>query len=220
MNYDRRADRLIGLVAAAAIVVAVIAGVAWSLTGDDSADSASALDAPEGPVADASCALDVSDVVLAVRDEAAGRLAASGATVTALPPAADLGDGEAGLPVENAAMINCPLTTGRLSLRGGLRFDVAGRATEITDLVLDFDSQTAAVATSSPGFDGTVSDVIDSAAIEVREGDDEVVYVIPVNLLSNEAGTLDDALQKAAMSEGGLPSDSTLTIVASANEAG
>lgn len=220
MRYDRRADRLIGLVAAAVIVLAAIGGVAWGLTRDDSADAASAPDPASGPVADASCTLDVRDAVLAVRDEAAGRLAGSGATITALPPAADLGGGEAGLPVEDAAMVNCPLTTGRLSLRGGLRFDVAGRATEVTDLVLDFDSGTAAVATTSPGFDGTVSSVFDSTTVEVREADDEVVYVVPVDLLSNEAGTLDDALQKAAMSEGGLPSDSTLTIVAAATADG
>ena len=34
-----------------------------------------------------------------------------------------------------------------------------------------------------------------------------------MNLLSGDAGTLEDALQKAALSEGGLSSDATLTLV-------
>lgn len=213
MRYDRRADRLIGIVAGAVMVLVLVAGVAWGLTRDDADDPASLAAPPASGPIDDRCALDVKRATVAMRAGAVDRLTSSGATIAALPPAGDVGRGAATVPVESAAMTNCALTTGRVIMDGGLRFDVAGQATEITDLVVDFDSQTIGAETRSPGFDGTVSSVIDTSAVEGLDRGGEVMYVIPVNLLSNEAGTLDDALQKAVLSDGDLPTDATLTIV-------
>jgi hypothetical protein len=212
MRYGHRADRLIGIVAGGVVLLAIIGAVVWGLARDDP-EAEAAAEPARGPVTEA-CDLDVRRATLALRAGAADRIEASGASIVALPPAVEIGRGAASLPISNAAAVNCPLTTGRVSTEGGFRLDVAGQATEITGLVIDFDSQTMAVETRSPGFDSTVSSVIDTAAVDGLDRGSEVVYVMAVNLLSNDAGTLDDALQKATLSDGDLPSDATLTLVA------
>ena len=213
MRYDLRADQLIGIIAGAVMVLALVAGVAWGLTRDDADDPAAGADTTASGPIDDRCAHEVQRATLAMRAAAVDRLTSSGATIAALPPGGDLGRGAATVPVDSATTINCGLTTGRIVTDGGLRFDVAGQATDITDLVVDFDSQTMGAETRSPGFDGVVSSAIDTTAVDGLDRGGEVVYVIPINLLSNEAGTLDDALQKAALSDGSLPTDATLTIV-------
>ncbi len=213
MRYDRRADRLIGIIAGAAVVLALVAGVAWGLARDDADDPAARADTTASGPIDDRCALEVQRATLAMRAGAVDRLTSSGATIAALPPGGDLGKGAATVPVDSATMISCRLTTGRIVTDGGLRFDVAGQATDITDLVVDFDSQTVVAETRSPGFEGVVSSVIDTGAIDGLDRGGEVMYIIPISLLSNEAGTLDDALQKAVLSDGTLPTDATLTIV-------
>ena len=209
MTYDRRADRLIGIVAGAVVVLAILAGLAWALTRGSDEEG---VDATRGPLSE-DCELVVRQATLALRGPAIARLADAGATVAAVAPASNLGDGAAALPLADAASVDCPLATGRIATDGGLRFDVAGQASEITGVVVDFDEAMLRADVRSADFAGRIAMPFETGSVEALDRGEEVVYVLPVNVLSSEAGTLDDALQKAALSQGDLATDSTLTIV-------
>lgn len=218
-----KGDLAIIAVALMAILVVLIAGTLMLVNGGSESTVAEATEAVTtdasqgsaivGPI-DEDCDLVIRSASLAVRAGAWDRLVDAGAAVDAVAPAADIGRGSASLAIRDASGLNCRLSEGVLATEGGLRFTVGGKSVTVNGLEFDMAEGELTADVASPDFSDRVR--LDAAIGELGSLDrgDEIVYVLPVNLLSNDAGTLEDALQKATLSEGGLSSDGTLTLIA------